>query len=146
VQERPDDDVIDNDLILVWGSQRRKRQANNVALFGNRQVVEVEKVLHSSRFELTDVATVGSGAPNQGADVTLVKIGNAFNAEPPIEQYRRRGLARKNKAAREKVRKGRNRAVIRKSVARKIRLRGDLAEQRDHDCRDRARVRRMRMR
>jgi metal transporter CNNM len=23
VQERPDDDVIDNDLILVWGSQRR---------------------------------------------------------------------------------------------------------------------------
>jgi metal transporter CNNM len=22
-QERPDDDVIDNDLILVWGSQRR---------------------------------------------------------------------------------------------------------------------------
>jgi hypothetical protein len=23
VQERPDDDVINNDLILVWGSQRR---------------------------------------------------------------------------------------------------------------------------
>ena len=23
VQERPDDDVIDNDLILVWGSQKR---------------------------------------------------------------------------------------------------------------------------
>ena len=23
VPERPDDDVIDNDLILVWGSQRR---------------------------------------------------------------------------------------------------------------------------
>ena len=23
VQERPEDDVIDNDLILVWGAQRR---------------------------------------------------------------------------------------------------------------------------
>ena len=44
-----------------------------LALFGNRQVVEVEKVLHSGRFQLTDVATIGSGARNQGADVTLVK-------------------------------------------------------------------------
>src|SRR5260370_25085943 len=75
-------------------SAARKRQANNalrvygLALFGNRQVVEVEKVLHSGRFQLTDVATIGSGARNQGMDVTLAKIGNAFNSKPPIEQYR----------------------------------------------------------
>jgi hypothetical protein len=52
--------------------------------------LEVEKVLHSGRFQLTDVATADSGARNQGADVMLAKIGNAFNAEPPVEQYRRR--------------------------------------------------------
>src|SRR5260370_25391361 len=76
-------------------SAARKRQANNalrvygLALFGNRQVVEVEKVLHSGRFQLTDVATADSGARNQGVDVTLAKIVNDFNAEPPIEQYLR---------------------------------------------------------
>ena len=71
-----------------------KRQADNalrvdgLALFRHRQVVEIEKVLHSGRFKPTDVAPTGSGARNQGVDVTLAKMGNAFNSEPPIEQYR----------------------------------------------------------
>src|ERR1700730_2485398 len=70
-----------------------KRQADDalrvygLALFGNRQVVEVEEILHSGRFQLADVATIGSGARNQGVDVTLAKIGDTFNSEPPIEQY-----------------------------------------------------------
>jgi hypothetical protein len=29
VQERPDDDVIDNDLILVWGSQAYHHRFKN---------------------------------------------------------------------------------------------------------------------
>ena len=80
-----------------------KREANNafrvywLALFGNRLVVEIEKVLHSSRFQLTDVATAGSGARNQGADVTLVKIRNAFNAwNPPALWFSSRVRIRKS--------------------------------------------------
>src|SRR6476660_5242651 len=119
-------------------SAARKRQANNalrvygLALFGHWQVVEVEKVLYSSRFELADVATGGSGARNQGADLTLVKIGNAFNAEPPIEQYRRRPSQEKQGRAPENQEGQKSRGHP-QSVARKICLRGDLAEQRDHD-------------
>jgi hypothetical protein len=57
-----------------------------LTLFGNPQVVEVEKVLHSGRLQLADVATADSGSRNQGADVTLAKIGDAFSAKPPIEE------------------------------------------------------------
>src|SRR5260370_3499684 len=103
-------------------SAARKRQANNawrvygLTLFGNQQVVEVETVLHSGRFQLTDVATADSGARNQGADVMLAKIGNAFNAEPPIEQYRRRPGQEKQGSAPENQE---GCAVIRKAFSEK---------------------------
>jgi hypothetical protein len=53
-------------------SAARKRQADNalrvhrLSLVGNRQVVEIEKVLDSGRFQLTDVAAAGSGTRDQG--------------------------------------------------------------------------------
>jgi hypothetical protein len=110
-----------------------------LTLFGNRQVVEIEKVLHSSRFQLTDVATAGSGARNQGADVTLVKISNAFNAEPPIEQHRCRSSHKKQGGAPENQERQKS-CRHSQSVPREICLRGDLAEQCDHDHREEERT------
>ena len=50
-QERPDDDVIDNDLILVWGSQRRIITGSDLLgrLLRGIAIVEAENAAHQSR-------------------------------------------------------------------------------------------------
>ena len=51
VPERPDDDVIDNDLILVWGSQRRIITGSDLLgrLLRGIAIVEAENAAHQSR-------------------------------------------------------------------------------------------------
>jgi hypothetical protein len=110
-----------------------------LTLFGNPQVVEIEKVLHSSRSQLTDVATVRGRARDQRAEVTLVKIDNAFDVKPPIEQYRRR-LGHEKQSGAPENQEGQKSNRHPQSVPREIRLRGYLAEQGDYACREEERT------
>ena len=61
-----------------------------LALFANRHVVEVEKVLRAGRLQPADVAAARGAEADQCADVPFGKVGDALFSEPPVEQHRRR--------------------------------------------------------
>jgi metal transporter CNNM len=67
VPEHPDDDVIDNDLILVWGEQRRI--ITGADLLGRllRGIVAVDgkgDAPHTNRGANSGAATTGQGTPS----------------------------------------------------------------------------------
>ena len=57
-------------------------RVDGFSLFGDRQIIEIEEILHTDCFQLIDVPTARRGPRYQGPDVTLVEIGDAFDAEP----------------------------------------------------------------
>jgi hypothetical protein len=57
VQEQPDDDVIDNDLILVWGSQRRIITGSDLLGRLLRGIANVEAETPQSGIHTTEPAT-----------------------------------------------------------------------------------------